>query len=98
MYVSSTFINDLHIEILAGKWHFGSNLQCACVRSIFRLHRNIAHFFGNVERTDDSNLLSFGVSYNFVAQKWRILAIFYKKINFWEIIWKVLGFKTMFKS
>jgi hypothetical protein len=77
--------------------HFGSNLQYACVRCILRLakcDRNIAHYFGNNER----NWLSFCVSYNFVAQKWRILAIFYKKINFWEIIRKLLGFKTMFKS
>ena len=46
--------------------------------------------------TDYSHLLSFCVSYNFVAQKWRISAIFHtrkKKIN-----WKVLGFKAMFKS
>ena len=37
----------------------------------------------------------FHISYDFVAQKWRILAIFHKKINFCEITWKVLGFKTM---
>ena len=44
------------------------------------------------------NLLFWGVSYNNVAQKWRILAIFHKQNNFWEITCKVLGFKTMFKS
>ena len=54
--------------------------------------------FVNNERTEDRNLVSFVVSYNFVDQKWRILAIFHKKINFWEITLKVLGFKTMFKS
>ena len=46
----------------------------------------------------DGSLLSFGVSYNFVAQKLRILAIFHKKINFGEITWKVLEFKTMLNS
>ena len=58
--------------------HFGGNLRCVCVQCILRLvkcDQNIAHYFGNTERT----LLSFGVSYNFVAQKWRILAIFHKK-------------------
>ena len=73
-----------------------------CVRAVHfkacEVRPHIAHYFGNNERTDDCNLLSFGVSYDFVAQKWRILAIFHKKINFWEITWKVLGFKTMFKS
>ena len=45
----------------------------------------MAHYFGN---NDDLNLLSFGVSYDFVAQKWKILAIFHKKkIIFWEITW-----------
>ena len=82
--------------------HFGSNLWYACVRCIFRVakcNHNIAHFFGNNERTDNWNLLAFGVSYDFVAQKWRILAIFHKKkINFLEINWKGLRFKTMFKS
>ena len=34
----------------------------------------ISHIFGNNERTDDLYLLSFGVSYIFVAQKWKILA------------------------
>jgi hypothetical protein len=51
--------------------HFGSNLRCVCERCILRLtkcDRNIAHYFGNNER----NWLSFGVSYDFVAQKWRI--------------------------
>jgi hypothetical protein len=67
--------------------HFGSNLGCACVRCILRLakcDRNITHYFGNKER----NWLSFGISYNFVAQKWRILEFFYKKINFgsyWDL-------------
>ena len=31
------------------------------------------------ERTDNYYLLFFGVSYNFIVQKWRILAIFHKK-------------------
>jgi hypothetical protein len=78
-----------------------SNIRCACVRCILRLakcDRNITHYFGNNERPVDENELSFGVSYDFVAQKWRILAIFHKKINIWEITWKVLGYKTMFKS
>jgi hypothetical protein len=77
------------------------NLRCACVRCILRLgkcDRNIAHYFGNNERTDDANVLSFGVSCDFVAQKWRILAIFPKNVNFWEITWKVLEYITMFKS
>jgi len=77
--------------------HFGSNLQCACVRCILRLAKcdhNIAHYLGNNEK----NWLSLGVSYNFVAQKWRILAIFYKKIKFWEITWKLLGFKQCLKA
>ena len=52
----------------------------------------IANYFGNNERTDNNHLLSFGVSFNFVAQKWRILAIFL------EITWKVMEFKAMFKS
>ena len=43
---------------------------------------HIANYFGNNERTDDCYLLSFGVSYDFVAQKWRILAIFHKKNHF----------------
>ena len=59
---------------------------------------NITHYFGIIETTAFRNLLSFGVSYDFVDQKWRILAICHKKINFWEITWKVLGFKTVFKS
>ena len=33
----------------------------------------ILHIFGNNERTDELNMLSFGVRYDFVAQKWRIL-------------------------
>ena len=49
------------------------NLQCAYVRC----NRNIAHYFGNNERTDGWNLLSFGVSYDFVA-----LEIFHKKNQF----------------
>jgi hypothetical protein len=49
-----------------------------CILRLVKCDRNIAHFFGNNERTEDLNLLSFGVSYNFVAQKWRILAIFHK--------------------
>ena len=55
--------------------HFESHLRCACVRYILKLAKcdlNIAHYFGNNERT----LLSFGLSYDFVAQKWRILANF----------------------
>jgi hypothetical protein len=70
-----------------------SKLRCACVRCILRLakcDRIIASYFGNNER----HWLSFGVSYNFVAQKWKILAILKKKI-FGQIAWKVLGFKTM---
>jgi hypothetical protein len=70
--------------------HFGSNLRCACVRRIFRLAKcdqNIAHYFGNNER----NWLSFGLSYDFVAQKWRILAICYKKNQFWENYLEVIG-------
>ena len=50
----------------------------------------------NNERADNRNLLFFGVSYYFVAQKWRILAMFHKK-ELEEINWKVLRFKTMFK-
>jgi hypothetical protein len=53
---------------------YGSNLQCAFVRCILRLakcDRNVTHYFGNNYR----NWLSFGVSYNFLAQKWSILAI-----------------------
>jgi len=41
--------------------------------------RIITHYLGNNERTDNQNLLSFGVSYDFVARKWRILAIFHTK-------------------
>ena len=80
-------------DVRAGS-HFGSNLRCELVRSATA----ILHIFGNNKRTDDRNLLSFGVSYDFVAQKWRILEIFHKKINFWEITCKILGFKTMFKN
>ena len=59
----------------------------------------ILQIFGNNERTDNRNLLSFGVSYYFVAQKWRILEIFHtQKKQFWEINWKVSRFKTMFKT
>ena len=43
---------------------------------------NITHYFGIIETTAFRNLLSFGVSYDFVAQKWRILAIFRKQIHF----------------
>ena len=45
----------------------------------------IAHYFDNNERSEDSNLLSFGVSYNFVAQKWRILAIFPPKKSIFKL-------------
>ena len=55
---------------------------------------NIAQSFGNNER----NWLAFGVSFNVVAQKGRILAIFYRKINYGEITWKLLGYKTGFKN
>ena len=57
--------------------HFGSNLRCACVRCITRLakcNHNIAHYFGKNERTDDENLLSFDISYDF--------SNFSKKVNF----------------
>jgi hypothetical protein len=70
--------------------HFGSNLRCECVRCILRLAKcdcNIANYFGNNER----NWLSFGVSYDFVAQKWRILAIFYKKNQFGGNYLEVIG-------
>ena len=55
--------------------HFGSNLRCACMQcsAFLRLAKcdhNIAHNFGNYERV----WLSFGLSYDFVAQKWSILA------------------------
>ena len=49
-----------------------------------------------IKRNDNRDLLSFGVSYNSVGQKWKILAIFDK--NFLGITWKVLELKTMFKS
>ena len=68
---------------------------CAVHFKAWEVRPHIAHYFSNKERTDNYKLLSFGVSYDFVAQKWRILAIFHKKINFWEITWKVLGFKAM---
>ena len=60
------------------------NLPCACVKCILRLAMcdHIAHYFSNNERTDDHHMLSFGASYYFVAQKWRILAIFHKKNKF----------------
>jgi hypothetical protein len=45
---------------------------------------HIAQYLGNNERTDDCHLLSFGVSYDFIAKKWRILAIFHKKNHFLE--------------
>ena len=64
---------NVHVEP-----HFGSNLRCACVRCILRLVKcncKIAHYFGN----NEIKWLSFGVSYDFVAQKWRILEIFHKK-------------------
>ena len=52
-----------------------------CVRAVHfkacKVRPHIAHYFGNNERTDDKYLLSFGVSFNFVAQKWKILAIFF---------------------
>ena len=38
-------------------------------------------FFGNNERNDHGNLHSFGVNYDSVAQKWRILAIFQKLLG-----------------
>ena len=69
--------------------YFGSKLRCACMQCILRIvkcDRNIAHYFGNNER----NWLSFGVSYDFVAQKLRILAIFLPKNqilgNYLEVI------------
>ena len=66
-----------------------------CIIRLVKCDHNITHYFGNNERTDNFNLLSFGVSYNFVAlsnlsQK--------KKKKKWDITWKELGFKTMFKS
>ena len=73
--------------------HFHSNLRCVCMQCILRLamcNQNIAHYFGNTERT----LLSFGVSYNFVDQKWRILAIFHKKIKYTEVLLLFLGLAT----
>ena len=39
----------------------------------------ISHIFWQKWKNWQFNLLSFGVSYDFVAQKWRILAIFHKK-------------------
>ena len=70
----------------ACRTHFGSTYLAMCVRAVhFKacdVRPHIAHYFSNNERTDDHHLLSFGVSYYFVAQKWRILAIFHKKIFF----------------
>ena len=57
------------------------SLRFACVRCILRLAKcdhNMAHYFDKNER----DWLSFGVSYNFVAQKCRILAIFYERNPF----------------
>ena len=47
----------------------------------------IAYYFGNNER----NWLSFGIRYDFVAQKWNILTIFYKNNPFWENYLEVIG-------
>jgi hypothetical protein len=70
---------------------FGSNLQYWWVQCIFRVakcDRNIALF-----------LLLFGVSYNFVAQKWRIFAIFYKKKSTsGKLLWKYWNLKQCFKG
>ena len=52
----------------------------ACIFRLAKCNHNIAHFFGNNERTD--NLLAFGVSYIFVVQKWMVLAIFHKRNEF----------------
>jgi hypothetical protein len=41
----------------------------------FDVRPHIAYYLSNSERTDGNHLLSFGVSYYVVAQKWRILAI-----------------------
>ena len=84
----------------------GSKLQCVCGTNFHsncdvcacnafkacevRPYQNIAHCFGNTERT----LLSFGVSYNFLDQKWRILAIFHKKIKYTEVLLLFLGLAT----
>ena len=74
----------------ACRTHFGCNLRCACVQCIFRLakcDRNIARFFGNNERNDDWNVFSFGVTYDSVAQKWRILAMFGELLGryYWDL-------------
>ena len=60
--------------------------------------RNIARFFGNDERNNDEILVSFGVSYNSVAQKWKILAIFDKKLKFWELLGRYWNLKQCLKA
>ena len=60
---------------------------CSCgAFSDLRSATAILHIFHNNERTDNLNLLSFGVSYYFVAPNWRILAIFHKKTIFGKLI------------
>jgi hypothetical protein len=39
-----------------------------------------------VQQKCHSFLVSFGVSYNFVAQKWSILAVFHKKSIFGKLL------------
>ena len=60
-----------------------------CMRAVYsqacKCNRNIAHFFGSNERNVDSNMFSFGVSYNSVAQKWRILAIFGELLRYRDL-------------
>ena len=61
---------------------FGSNLQCACMQCFLGLRSKtpISHiFFGNDERTDNWNLLSFGVSYKFCSSKIEDFSNFSKK-------------------
>lgn len=49
--------------------NFGSNLWCVCVCGVISGLGNVTAFFGNNERYEDWILLSFNVSYTFVAEK-----------------------------
>ena len=65
--------NWIHILLCKGWLAMYARVQC--ILRLARCDCNIAHHFGNNVRY----WLFFGVSYNFVAQKWSI-SIFYKKL------------------
>ena len=74
--------------------HFGSDLRCACMQCIFRLAKCDRTLFAIRKE-----LTCFWCKLLFCSSEMEDFSNFSEKNNnSWEINWKVLKFKTMFKS